>query len=57
MQIAPLPPDEERRLAALRALEVLDTPAEAAFDALVGAAAACCDTDIALISLVDEQRQ
>lgn len=57
MQIAPPHPEEKRRLAALRALEVLDSPAEAAFDALVAAAATGCGTEIALISLVDEHRQ
>lgn len=57
MQIAPPHPDEARRLEALRALEILDSPAEAAFDAIVAAAAAGCGTEIALISLVDEHRQ
>lgn len=54
---AALPPDEATRLKALRELGVLDTPAEAAFDALARAAAAVCDAPIALLSLVDQQRQ
>jgi diguanylate cyclase (GGDEF)-like protein/PAS domain S-box-containing protein len=54
---AALPPDEASRLKALRELGVLDTPAEAAFDALAHAAAAVCDAPIALLSLVDDQRQ
>jgi PAS domain S-box-containing protein len=49
--------DEQKRLAALRSLRVLDTPSEAAFDALVLEAAHVCGTAIAVISLVDEHRQ
>jgi len=44
-------------LAALRALGVLDTPADSALDALVRAAAALCDAPISLVSLVDAERQ
>ena len=51
------PLDEAARLAALRRLGVLDTPAEPGFDELVAAAAAVCGTPIALVSLVDEERQ
>jgi diguanylate cyclase (GGDEF)-like protein/PAS domain S-box-containing protein len=54
---APVPPDEAARLASLLALEVLDTTAEQEFDALARAAAAVCGVPIALISLVDAQRQ
>ena len=50
-------PDEERRLRALEVLEVLDTAPEAAFEGLVQAAAAVCGTPIALISLIDRDRQ
>ncbi|MBI5277207.1 MAG: PAS-domain containing protein [Burkholderiales bacterium] len=50
-------PAEKRRLARLRALAVLDTGPEPLFDALVQAAAQICGTPIALISLVDEDRQ
>ena len=57
MTPATLPPDEAARLSALRALDVLDTPAEAEFDALVQAAATVCGTPISLVSLVDEDRQ
>lgn len=49
--------DEQKRLAALRSLHVLDTPTEAAFDALVLEAAHVCGTAIAVVSLVDEHRQ
>ena len=48
---------EARRLAALRALGVLDTLPEAAFDTITATAAQLCGVPIALISLVDAQRQ
>ncbi|HCH0556718.1 TPA: diguanylate cyclase [Pseudomonas aeruginosa] len=53
----PTPPPESDRLAALRALQVLDTPAEPMFDDLTWLAASLCQTPIALVSLVDEERQ
>lgn len=56
-RIAPLPPAEAQRLAALRALAVLDTPPEAEFDALVQVASIICGTPVSLISLVDTERQ
>ncbi|MET0527150.1 MAG: GAF domain-containing protein, partial [Microvirga sp.] len=51
------PWNESDRLAALRSYRVLDTPPEPAFDDLVQLAAQCCQTPIALISLIDERRQ
>jgi PAS domain S-box-containing protein len=54
---APLPENEAERLAALRGLAILDTPPELAFDELSALAAYVCQTPIALISLVDEDRQ
>ena len=48
---------EATRLAALRALRVLDTPPEEAFDDLVWLAAQLCDAPIAAVSLVDADRQ
>lgn len=42
---------------ALRAYQVLDTDAEAAFDTLVRLAASICRMPIALISLIDDARQ
>ena len=48
---------ETARLARLRALAILDSDPETLFDALVHAAAQICGTPIALVSLVDEQRQ
>ena len=49
--------DETRRLAALRELGVLDTLPEAAFDTITRTAARLCGVPIALISLIDAQRQ
>ena len=57
MQIAALPDNEAARLARLKALAVLDTSPEPIFDALTRAAALACEVPIALVSLVDEQRQ
>ncbi len=57
MKSAPLPPDEEARLAALRLYDVLDTPPEQPFDDLAELAAHICAAPIALISLIDEDRQ
>jgi diguanylate cyclase (GGDEF)-like protein/PAS domain S-box-containing protein len=57
MTAAPLPHNEVARLAALHALEVLDSPAEAEFDALVKVACLVCAVPISLISLVDSRRQ
>ncbi len=57
MKPAPLPPDEAERLAALRMYDVLDTPAEEPFDDLTELAARICEAPIALISLIDKDRQ
>lgn len=57
MQSAPIPADEQQRLEALRALLILDTPPEERFDRIVEFAAAEFDIPIALISLIDENRQ
>ena len=54
---APIPPDELQRLAALHALGLLDTPAEERFDRLTRVAAALFDAPIALVSLIDANRQ
>ncbi|AQZ52363.1 PAS domain-containing protein [Martelella mediterranea] len=55
---SPLKPNaEEKRLAALRKLEVIDTQPEAEFDALARAAALVCGTPVSLISLIDRDRQ
>lgn len=54
---AALPPNEPARLAALDRYGVLDTPAEQAFDDITTIAAALCNVPIALISLIDKDRQ
>jgi PAS domain S-box-containing protein len=57
MSVAPLHPDEAARLDALQSLHLLDTAPESAFDDLARIAAGVCGTPIALISLVDRERQ
>ena len=54
---ASIPPDEERRLASLRALSILDTDREERFDRITRLASALFDAPIALVSLVDGDRQ
>jgi signal transduction histidine kinase len=54
---APLPDDERERLRALVRYAVLDTESERAFDDLTALASQICETPIALVSLVDAQRQ
>jgi PAS domain S-box-containing protein len=48
---------EARRVAALQRLAILDTPGEALFDSLTRAAAAACGTPMAVLNLVDGDRQ
>ncbi|NJL87187.1 MAG: response regulator [Leptolyngbyaceae cyanobacterium SM1_1_3] len=57
MPSAPIPVNEEERLAELRRYAVLDTPPEPAFDDLTRLAAYICQTPISLVSLVDKYRQ
>lgn len=54
---APLHPEEDRRLVALRSLGILDTEAEERFDRITRLAARVLDVPTALFSLVDEERQ
>ena len=53
----PVPANEAQRLKALYSYSVLDSLPEAVFDDVVGLASAICETPIALISLLDEDRQ
>src|SRR5438552_996113 len=48
---------EDARLTALRALELLDTPPEAEFDAIVAGARHLFDCKIAYVALIDANRQ
>ncbi len=52
-----LPINEQQRLAVLRALKVLDTPPEERFDRVTRMARRIFGVPIALVSLVDENRQ
>lgn len=51
------PFNEDLRLTALRRYQVLDTAAEQAYDDLTTLASAVCKAPIALISLIDQDRQ
>jgi len=55
--MAPVPKNEKQRLEVLWQYEVLDTVPEEVFDDLTELAAHICEAPIALISLIDEQRQ
>lgn len=54
---APLPPNEKERIEALYRLKILDTEPEAHFDDLTALAAALTACPIALVSLIDVNRQ
>jgi signal transduction histidine kinase/ActR/RegA family two-component response regulator len=55
--IPAIPHNEEERLKALRSYDVLDTGPEKEFDDLVLLASHICGAPIAMISLIDENRQ
>ncbi|MDA0745540.1 MAG: ATP-binding protein [bacterium] len=57
MQSAPIPPDELSRIRALHSLKILDTPPEARFDRVTRIASQVFNVPIALVSLVDTDRQ
>lgn len=57
MRPAPLPADEAERIEALRALDILDTEAEDRFDRVTRIACQVFSAPIALVSLVDSNRQ
>ena len=53
----PIDPDDEQRLEALHSLSLLDTAQEERFDRLTRLAAAVLGVPIAVVSLVDRERQ
>ena len=55
--IAPKPRNEKRRLRKLRSYHILDTLPEADYDRITKQAAVICNTPIALVSLIDDERQ
>lgn len=57
MHIAPFPANEVERLAALRDLKIIDTRSEAHFDAVCSTAALLFSVPIALVSLIESDRQ
>ena len=54
---APLPDNEQERLAALERYEILDTEPEPSFDRITAIAARMLGVPIALITLIDAERQ
>lgn len=57
MLSAPLPDNENERLASLRKMQLLSTPAEEPFDRITRVAAHAFNVPIVLISIVDSDRQ
>src|SRR4051812_3360771 len=57
MREPPIPHDEPQRLAALHGLRILDTAPEERFDRITRLAARMFDVPVALVSLIDAERQ
>jgi len=57
MKVAALPKNESERLQALAEYDVLDTPPDPLVDDITELAARICDVPIALVSLLDHERQ
>lgn len=56
-KLAPIPKDDAKRIKVLWQYEILDTVPEEVFDDLTELAARICEAPIAMITLVDENRQ
>ena len=54
---ANIPPNEAERLDVLNSYNILDTLPEKEYDAITKIASGICNTPIALVSIVDEDRQ
>src|SRR5947207_14172940 len=54
---APLPYNEEARLKALRRYKILESSSDESFDNITRMAASICATPVALITVIDEDRQ
>ncbi|MDZ4101279.1 MAG: ATP-binding protein [Hydrogenophaga sp.] len=57
MQIPPLPANEAQRLSRLHGLNILDTLPQKAFDDISALAQLICGTPVAMITLIDQNRQ
>lgn len=57
MQKPPIPKNEKARLAALNALDLLDSPIEERFDQITRLCAKALNVPICLVSLIDTNRQ
>jgi diguanylate cyclase (GGDEF)-like protein len=57
MLSAPIPENDDERIASLRGMTLLSTPREADFDRIVRIARKTFNTEIALITLIDKERQ
>jgi len=57
MKSAPLPPDEAARLRALKRYQLLNSLPEQVYDDITRLASEICSTPIAMLNLIDENRQ
>ena len=53
----PMPANEDERIATLDDYRILDTPPDPFFDNITKVASIICQTPVALVSLVDRNRQ